>query len=164
MTVKAGTAVWSFVIASFIGWVYEEICTLIVFGEFADRGFLQLPLCPIYGFGAWLFFLCVYKIKNVALIVLVSAVMSGVYEYLCSYILEKVFNTSLWSYELWILSINGRISLLACLFFGLFTALFVKCVVPLVAKAVTAMPKWAVIVSSCLAVIVTAGDALDILI
>lgn len=37
------------VIISFGGWVFETVGCLIAFGALTDRGFLTLPLCPIYG-------------------------------------------------------------------------------------------------------------------
>ena len=158
----AGVIVWGFVLASFIGWIYEEICTLVIFHQFTDRGFLWLPLCPIYGFGGWLLYLCLHKIKNPFVIVLAAAVISGVYEYACSYVLEKFFNTSLWSYALWVLSINGRISLLACLFFGLFAALFIKLLVPLLQKLFEKIPSLWIIGTSVFAVVLIIFDALNI--
>ena len=41
-----------FFIYSFIGWVIEVIVMLFETKEFVNRGFLHLPLLPIYGFGA----------------------------------------------------------------------------------------------------------------
>ena len=38
-----GTAV------SFAGWCFEKIGRMLVYGDNGDRGFLTLPLCPIYG-------------------------------------------------------------------------------------------------------------------
>ena len=43
-----------FILASLIGWLYEIVMGLIVWGQFVDRGVLHLPLCPIYGFGVLL--------------------------------------------------------------------------------------------------------------
>ena len=37
------------VLVSFMGWCFEKLCRYVAFGSAADRGFLTLPLCPIYG-------------------------------------------------------------------------------------------------------------------
>lgn len=37
------------VLLSFGGWVLETLASRIIHGTFGDRGFLTLPLCPIYG-------------------------------------------------------------------------------------------------------------------
>lgn len=38
-----------FLIISFGGWAFEKIGGLLLYGNVGDRGFLTLPLCPIYG-------------------------------------------------------------------------------------------------------------------
>ena len=34
---------------SFGGWIFETVTHYVIHSDFADRGFLTLPLCPIYG-------------------------------------------------------------------------------------------------------------------
>ena len=34
---------------SLVGWIFETLGCLVAFGALSDRGFLTLPLCPIYG-------------------------------------------------------------------------------------------------------------------
>ena len=34
---------------SFVGWCFEKLGRFIIYGAVGDRGFLFLPLCPIYG-------------------------------------------------------------------------------------------------------------------
>ena len=125
-----GILIWGFVLASLIGWIYEEICGLVVYGHLMERGILWLPLCPIYGFGAWLLYACTRKMKSIVWIIPVAGIVSGIFEYICSYILEEYFHLYLWSYEGWIFSINDRISLLSCLFFGILAAWFQKAILP----------------------------------
>ncbi len=132
---KTAVLCWGFVLAALIGWLYEEAADYIMMHEFTDRGILWLPVCPIYGFGAWGMYLAVRKIKNPLLIVSACAVISGVFEYVCSYILEKFFDLELWTYECWPLPINDRISIVVCVLFGLFELLFVKAIIPGVKKA-----------------------------
>lgn len=37
------------VFVSFAGWCFEKLSQFLIYGTNADRGFLTLPLCPIYG-------------------------------------------------------------------------------------------------------------------
>ena len=37
------------VLISFSGWVFEIVGRYLVYNDLSDRGFLTLPLCPIYG-------------------------------------------------------------------------------------------------------------------
>ena len=40
-----------FLIYSFAGWVIEVIFHVVVGGKIINRGFLNGPVCPVYGFG-----------------------------------------------------------------------------------------------------------------
>ena len=40
-----------FFIYGFLGWCCEVIYAAIIDGKFVNRGFLNGPICPIYGFG-----------------------------------------------------------------------------------------------------------------
>lgn len=42
---------WYFFIYSFIGWVIEVIYHVVTCGKVINRGFLNGPVCPVYGFG-----------------------------------------------------------------------------------------------------------------
>ena len=67
---KIAVLCWGFVLAALIGWLYEETADYIMMHEFTDRGILWLPVCPIYGFGAWGMYLAARKIKNPLLLFL----------------------------------------------------------------------------------------------
>ena len=41
-----------FMLYSFIGWVYESILCSVAGRKLVNRGFLNGPVCPIYGVGA----------------------------------------------------------------------------------------------------------------
>ncbi len=42
---------WFFMIYAFLGWCMEVVYAVFTTGEFVNRGFLNGPVCPIYGFG-----------------------------------------------------------------------------------------------------------------
>lgn len=50
-TVRACRLACIGVFISFDGWCLEKLARFVINGENADRGFLTLPLCPIYGIG-----------------------------------------------------------------------------------------------------------------
>ena len=45
------------VLVSFVGWCFEKLGRYIAYGDTGDRGFLTLPLCPIYGVSVVVIFL-----------------------------------------------------------------------------------------------------------
>lgn len=40
-----------FYIWSFLGWIVDVLGVALDEGKYSNRGFLSMPLCPIYGFG-----------------------------------------------------------------------------------------------------------------
>lgn len=118
------------------GWIYEEICVYVMYHYIYNRGMLHLPLCPIYGFGAWGLYALFHKIKNPLVYCLSSICAASVFEYACSVVIEKVFHTSFWSYRDWAFSINDRISLISSALFGLLAVFFAKVMMPCLRKCV----------------------------
>ena len=105
-----------FFMFSFVGWICEIIYAYIIEGRFVNRGFINGPLCPIYGFGAIILILIYDMISkhtksNVIKFVLISAIFT-VFEYLVSVIFELIFGIKWWDYSNLPFNINGRICLL----------------------------------------------------
>jgi len=109
-----------FYIYAFVGWVCEDIYVGILNRKLVNRGMLNGPYCPIYGFGALLVFYPLEEVKNSALAVFLSAiVITTTLEYLSSWALEKLFHTRWWDYSHLHFNLNGRVCLLNSLLFGL---------------------------------------------
>ena len=120
-----------FTAASVIGWLCEEICVYLVYGSFYKRGLLHLTLCPIYGFGACGIWLLLRRVQSTAVFLVSSAAIAGIFEYVCSIWLERVFHRSFWDYKGWLFSFQDRVSLLSCIWFSLLALVFVRAVLPL---------------------------------
>lgn len=107
-----------------IGWVWESIYESILNKKILNRGFLNGPYIPIYGFGgtAILVFLQRFQAPilsgRTAAIFLIGAVGASTLEYLTSYVLEKCLNARWWDYSNYPLNVNGRICLIATVFWG----------------------------------------------
>ena len=76
------------------------------------------PFAPVYGIGTLAFYLILPKFKKMWQVFLVSGVLGGVTEYLCSYFQEKLFGTISWDYSNQLLNFNGRTSILYCIVLG----------------------------------------------
>ena len=106
-----------FFVYGLLGWIVEFSFYGITNGIFVNRGFLHLPILPIYGFGgAIVTFIFRKKQKNVFL---KGAVIVSTLEYVTSVVLEKAFSLRWWDYTNNPLNINGRVCLLNSLMFGL---------------------------------------------
>ena len=109
-----------FFIYSFLGWIIETIYALIIHGEFIKRGFLFGPLCPIYGFGAIILLLTTKKMYGKPFAkFLIATVLFTVFEYFVSLIFEEIFGLRWWDYSNDFLNIQGRVSLMYTIFWGL---------------------------------------------
>ena len=130
---------WVFIIGSMIGYGVETIVAIIQNGHFASRqGLLYEPLIPVYGVGLVAYYLVISKIKDKSNfeIFIITMILGGIVEYLFSFFQEKLFGTVSWDYSnLWF-NINGRTSLLHCLYWGTGGILFVKYVYPFIEKII----------------------------
>ena len=108
-----------FFIYSFIGWIIETIYAMFVHGYFVKRGFLFGPICPIYGFGSVLLLMSTKKVyKKPLLKFLIATIAFTLFEYMVSFALEMLFRLRWWDYSKDFLNIQGRVSLLYSIFWG----------------------------------------------
>lgn len=109
-----------FIMYSVIGWICEVIFCSIPEKKFINRGFLNGPLCPIYGFGALIviFFLTPFK-DSIFLVFIFGLIVTSTLEYFTSYAMEKLFHSKWWDYSNNRFNINGRVCLLNSILFGL---------------------------------------------
>lgn len=127
---KISALALEFTAYSFIGWAYETILTSAVWGRFADRGWLHLPICPIYGFCAMALVLIFRNMKNPALIFAAGTVLTTAAELAASYIVWDIAGSRLWDYDSWAFNFQGRIALGSSLIFGVLCLLLAKVLHP----------------------------------
>ena len=89
-----------FFLYSFLGWCSEVIFATLKTGKFVNRGFLNGPVCPIYGTGVALLLLCLTPLKEYPWAVFfVSVILCSVLEFLTGFLLEKIFHKKWWDYS-----------------------------------------------------------------
>ena len=113
-----------------------------------NRGFLNGPFCPVYGFGALLILAVLSPLLGVfefplELIVLffTATLLTSVLEYVTSVLLEKLFHTSWWDYSNHKYQIHGRVCLMNSLLFGVMSTLVLEVLHPLISSMLTAIPR-----------------------
>lgn len=136
----AVSLVIEFFIFSVAGWVFETIYSAIVEHQFVDRGFLNGPYCPIYGFAIIVAVLLFGRIKNNVALAVASALTVTVLEYVTSYVLEVMYHARWWDYSNMPLNLNGRICLIATVFFGLGTLFCVRILHPRLQGQLSLLP------------------------
>lgn len=103
---------------SFVGWVWETGLSVVLRKRFEDRGMLNGPICPIYGFGGLLVVVLLHDVNNPLSLFLSSGVLACTLEYASSWAIEKLYHMRFWDYSGKPFNINGRVYLNGFLAFG----------------------------------------------
>lgn len=113
-------AAWIFLIYAFLGWCCEVAFAAVNKGKFVNRGFLNGPVCPIYGFGMLIVVTALWRLKgNLILLFLGSAALTTALEFVTGWVLEKFFHDKWWDYSDMPFNIKGYICLKFTVLWGL---------------------------------------------
>lgn len=82
-----------FLFYSFAGWVYESILVSVSERRLVNRGFLNGPICPIYGCGAVLAIVLLHDLHNPFAVFLISSIGACMLEYVTSWGMGKSYST-----------------------------------------------------------------------
>jgi Predicted membrane protein len=124
---------WYFLIYAFIGWCAEVAYATVNTGRFINRGFMNGPVCPIYGSGVVLVISLLTPLKeNILLLFLGSVVLTSTLELLTGWILEKLFSQTWWDYSDVPYNLGGYICLKFSLMWGVICVLVMSAIHPMV--------------------------------
>ena len=121
-----------FLIYSFGGWVVEVIFHAVALGRVINRGFLNGPVCPVYGFGVLSVFALLNTIQsgghvmNEGMIFLFGVVLATAVELIAGWLLDVCFHARWWDYSDKPLNFHGYICLEFSLIWGLAIVMVVK--------------------------------------
>ncbi|WP_303803818.1 putative ABC transporter permease [Ruminococcus flavefaciens] len=130
-----------FVIYAFLGWCLEVVYQAVEHGKFINRGFLNGPYCPIYGFGVILVCYSLEPIKeNIVVLYVGSVLLTTFLELITGFLLEKVFAQKWWDYTRERFNLKGYICLKFSLLWGVACLVTVRLIHPLTVKFVNDIP------------------------
>lgn len=134
--------VWIVLIYSCLGWCAEVAYAAVKTGRFVNRGFLNGPVCPIYGFGMLIVLLVLEPVKeNLALLFFGSMVFTSLLEFLVGFALERIFHDKWWDYTDCPFNIMGYVCLEFSLIWGVACVLAVDVLHPLILDGVRKIPE-----------------------
>ncbi len=136
--------VWTFFLGCFLGYVVEVGYAYIQFGYFINKqGMIYGPFNQVYGFGAVLFTLCLYKFMKCKsyILFIAGSLIGGLFEYLCSYLQEVMFKSESWSYGDYAINFNGRTNPIHAMFWGILGIFFFRYVFPYMLRLILLIPK-----------------------
>ena len=138
MTIYA--ALCYFMIYSFLGWVLEVVYHAVEQGIIVNRGFLNGPVCPIYGFGVILIFSLaelVYEdgveATNTLVLFAGGLFFATIVELIGGFALDKLFHARWWDYSKERFNLNGYICLKFSILWGLAIVFVVRVMHPFIA-------------------------------
>ena len=136
-----------FFIYAFLGWCTEVAFAACKNGHFVNRGFLNGPICPIYGFGLVGVVLMLKPMQgNLLMLYIGSFLLTSLIELITGFLLEKLFHAKWWDYSKMPLNIGGYVCLLFSLIWGAACLGIVEWVHPLIESAVTHLPDALIII------------------
>jgi uncharacterized membrane protein len=130
-----------FCIWSFIGWGIEVCYMTLETGEYQNRGFLNMPICPIYGFGVLMVVTFFRPISHTFFLLFAStAILCTSFELLVGLGMERLFHTRWWDYSHEKFNFRGYICLKVSILWGLGCVLVVRVVHPMVERFIGIVP------------------------
>ena len=130
-----------FFVYGFLGWCTEVIFAAFKQHRFVNRGFLNGPICPIYGVGVTLVIACLEAFQsNLILLYISSVILVNVLEGVTGWAMDKLFHNKWWDYSKLPFNIGGYVCLLFSLIWGVACVFIVYFVHPLIHQVLSLIP------------------------
>lgn len=134
---------WVFIIGCVIGVVWETFYVYVSTGVYERRsGMLFGPFNQVYGIGAVLFAVLLYRYrkKSGVFIFMFSMMIGLIFEYICSWMQEKLFGSTSWDYSKMPFNLDGRINLLYGIGWGFMGWVFITHFWPWMSEMIERIP------------------------
>ena len=130
-----------FFVYGFLGWCTEVIFAAFKQHRFVNRGFLNGPICPIYGVGVTLVIACLEAFQsNLLPLYISSVILVTVLEGVTGWAMDKLFHNKWWDYSKLPFNIGGYVCLLFSLIWGVACVFIVYFVHPLIHQVLSLIP------------------------
>ena len=150
-----------FLIYSCIGWCLEVVYAAVTTGNLVNRGFLNGPVCPIYGFGMIIVLFVLTPLQHSILLLYIGGViLPSALELAGGWALYKLYHTRWWDYTDYPFNIGGYICLEFSLLWGVGTLVVMKIVHPMIAGIVAMVPPLVGLIVMCVLYAVYAADTI----
>ena len=150
-----------FLIYSCLGWCLEVIYAAVTTGNLINRGFLNGPVCPIYGFGMVIVLFALTPLSHSLLLLYLGGVLlPSALELVGGWALYKLYHTRWWDYSDYPFNIGGYICLEFSLLWGVGTLIVMKLVHPIIADAVALIPPLVGLILMFLLYVLYAADTI----
>ncbi len=128
-----------FLIYSFLGWVLEVAYHGAVVGKIVNRGFLNGPVCPVYGFGMLGILALLHSVNtqnlpleqtSIPFLFVTGTILCTLVELFAGWLLDQLFHIRWWDYSNQRFNFHGYICLKFSLLWGLAVVLVIRFIHP----------------------------------
>lgn len=130
-----------FIFWAFIGWGIEVCWMTLETGEYQNRGFLNMPICPIYGFGVIMVTVFFRPVSHTVIpLFVVTSILCTTFELLVGLGMEKLFGARWWDYSHERYNYKGYICVKISILWGMGCVIVIRLVQPMVEKVIDMIP------------------------
>ncbi len=130
-----------FYVYGVLGWCTEVAYAACKHGKFVNRGFLNGPICPVYGIGVGVVVQFLMPLRHQELLLYVaSTVLVTLIEGLTGFLLDKIFHHRWWDYSSLRFNLGGYVCLRFSLIWGTVCVFVVKVFHPIVMDLLAMIP------------------------
>ena len=130
-----------FYLYCFFGWVFESSYVSLKEHHLVNRGFLRIPMLPLYGTGAIMMLWVSIPVQDSLVLTWAAGVVGAtVLEYVTGYAMERLFKVRYWDYSDQKWNIHGYICLSSSIAWGFLTIFMTHLIHKPIERAVFAMP------------------------
>ena len=142
MPVSLYEVIWIFLIYAFLGWALEVAFAAGKLREFVNRGFLNGPVCPIYGCGVLLLVIVLTPLRQSYILLFLGAfILASAIEFITGFLLEELFHNKWWDYSDRKFNICGYVCPLFSVLWGLGCIVVLKVIHPAIYRLIRFVPE-----------------------
>lgn len=123
------------------GWVFESAYVSVKTRHLVNRGFLRLPMLPLYGTGAvMMLWVSLPFREHLGMVYLSGVAAATLLEYVTGWGMERLFKMKYWDYSSQRFNLKGYICLSSSIAWGGLTILLTELIHPPIARYVMGLP------------------------
>lgn len=132
-----------FYIYCVVGWIFESTYVSLLQKRFVNRGFLRIPMLPLYGSGAiMMLWVSIPVRENLVLTFFAGMIGATILEYVVGISMEAIFKVKYWDYSNQKFNFQGVICLSSSIAWGVLTILLTRVIHKPIESWVLGLPDW----------------------
>ncbi|MBQ5316702.1 MAG: putative ABC transporter permease [Oscillospiraceae bacterium] len=151
-----------FLIWAFLGWGMEVCVHALKMGEYSNRGFLSMPICPIYGFGVLIIMTVLRPVLDVPVaLFFLSSLICTSFELAVGVAMKKLFHSMWWDYSDEHFNFHGYICLKVSIEWGVACLIAMTFVMPVTQAIIALIPQTVGVVIIIISAVLIAIDTVN---